>query len=199
MYKEILSKVIESITKERDTTIEKLQTAFLSDPDSDSYEQLEYIKKQNKILDEILKSLMDMNYSTLYSTDPSQIHPKSITEPTDKDTTNDTKVGTDICPMCGGNMIIDYDLVLTSNPPLYKRTCDKCGYNDYVTANRLYQYQYPFTETERKPYEVTLSSLYGETNGSSVSRDEFHQIISDIETGKNPTLISDNNGIRNIK
>lgn len=202
MYKKILSKVIESIIKERDTTIEKLQTDFLSDSNSGASnhhctEQLESIKKQNKMLDEILKSLMDLNYSTLYSTDPSQIHSRSITKPADKDTTNETKVGTDICPMCGGTMIIDYGLVLTSNPPVYKRTCEKCGYTDYITSSQLYQDL--STEIKCEPHKVTLSSLYGETNGSSVSRDEFHQIISDIETGKNPTLISDNNGIRNIK
>lgn len=31
-----------------------------------------------------------------------------------------------ICPICGGRLIAD-NIVLTSNPPQYRATCEKCG------------------------------------------------------------------------
>ena len=42
------------------------------------------------------------------------------------------------CRKCGSEMIIDYSRVLTSLPPKYKATCDRCGNVEYPDCSECY-------------------------------------------------------------
>ena len=39
------------------------------------------------------------------------------------------------CPVCGGNMVVDDSVVLTSNPPQYLWRCPKCGHEESHFCN----------------------------------------------------------------
>lgn len=40
-----------------------------------------------------------------------------------------------ICPNCKTEMIVDKNLVLTSDPPKYKASCLDCGYVEYIPVS----------------------------------------------------------------
>lgn len=42
------------------------------------------------------------------------------------------------CELCGGKMIVDTSIVLTSIPPQYRTECSKCGHMQYVYIQDCY-------------------------------------------------------------
>lgn len=40
------------------------------------------------------------------------------------------------CKKCGGELLIDYGKLLTSNPPQYRAICGSCGHVFYIPANK---------------------------------------------------------------
>lgn len=42
------------------------------------------------------------------------------------------------CSKCGGELIIDHEVLLLSNPPKYKLTCKKCNNVEYISQRKYF-------------------------------------------------------------
>lgn len=106
-----------------------------------------------------------------------------------------------LCPICGSPMTIERAIVLTTNPPQYKRKCPKCGYTDTTYSTDISYEKYYTTMSANdgqsqntyddkisgKGDDVKLKNIR-ESMASNTTPDEFHKVLSELESGNSPTL-----------
>ena len=106
-----------------------------------------------------------------------------------------------LCPICGSPMTIERSIVLTTNPPQYKRKCPKCGYTDttYSTDISYKKYYTTMSANDAQPQNTYDDKISGkgddvklknirESMASNTTPDEFHKVLSELESGNNPIL-----------
>lgn len=182
--RKILKSLLEGIINEQKSNIDSIKKSVESIDDSTREKIILHLDSLSRINDTLNKTLMNLLDDTPNIFQRENWYPNYPYQPNIISTSQDQ-----LCPNCGTPMQTDYSVVLTSNPPQYTRKCPKCGYIDYVYKDEItYEQLTNIKNLNNTKVNSDVSYENKRTNKSAVTRDEFHQIISDLESGKNPTL-----------
>lgn len=196
--RKILKSLLEGIINEQKSDIDSIRKSVESIDDSIQEKiisQLDSLTRIADILNNIVLNLLD---NSSINPSPEQVWwPKGPYNP--NVVTNTIQNG--LCPICGSPMTIDHAIVLTSNPPQYKRKCPKCGYTDttYSIDNAYEKYYTTMSTNDAQPKNTYDDKISGkgedvklknirETMASNTTPDEFHKVLSELESGNSPTL-----------
>ena len=207
--RKILKSLLEGIINEQKSNIDSIRKSVESIDDSIQEKiisQLDSLTRITDILNNTVLNLLDNTPNiVLKDKDDSSINPSpnkcgDQTGPYNPAvTTNNIQNG--LCPICGSPMTIDHTIVLTSNPPQYKRKCPKCGYADtiYSTDISYEKYYTTMSANDAQPQNTYDDKISGkgddvklknirESMPSNTTLDEFHKVLSELESGNSPTL-----------
>ena len=208
--RKILKSLLEGIINEQKSDIDSIRKSVESIDDSIQEKiisQLDSLTRITDILNNTVLNLLD-NTPNIVSKDKnnSSINPSPEqvwwpNGPYNPDVVTNT-IQNGLCPICGSPMTIDRAIVLTSNtPPQYKRKCPKCGYTDtiYSTNISYEKYYTTMSANDAQPQNIYDDKISGkgddvklknirESMPSNTTLDEFHKVLSELESGNSPTL-----------
>ena len=208
--RKILKSLLEGIINEQKSDIDSIRKSVESIDDSIQEKiisQLDSLTRITDILNNTVLNLLLDNTPNIVSKDKNNssinLSPEQVWRPTgpynpDVVTNN---IQNELCPICGSPMTIDHTIVLTSNPPQYKRKCPKCGYADtiYSTDISYEKYYTTMSANDAQPQNTYDDKIFGkgddvklknirESMPSNTTLDEFHKVLSELESGNSPTL-----------